>query len=68
MTHDPERQTPAAPGETARDGAQGRTEDADSADVRRPRENAPDAGAARPRTGGSGLANEIGNPDTDGKR
>jgi len=55
------------PGETTRAGAQGRTEDAGTGAAPKASDDGTTPRAANPRTGGSGLANEVGMPETDGK-
>ncbi|MBW3630234.1 MAG: hypothetical protein KY464_13160 [Gemmatimonadetes bacterium] len=62
-----EPQAPKDPGETSRAGAQGRGEDAGTSAAPETADDGSMPTAARPRTGGSGLANEIGMPETDGK-
>jgi hypothetical protein len=67
MAREDEIPTPKDPGETSRAGAQGRTEDAGTGAVGKVADDGSMPQAARPRTGGSGLANEVGMPETDGK-
>jgi hypothetical protein len=67
MAREDESRKTGDPGETSRAGAQGRTEDAGTGAVGKVADDGSTPQAARPRTGGSGLANEIGMPETDGK-
>ena len=68
MTREQEEpQTPKDPGETSLAGARARAEDAGTSAAGETADEGSTPTAARPRTGGSGLANEIGMPEADGK-